>query len=95
MHICTNRCTPYPFPLPAVLHYKELDAHPIWLPPIDGSATPLVSSPDGIELFATPPPDPMQGPLPAEVELRTREVRDRTIPAPAPAPAAKKAKITK
>ena len=68
----------------AVLHYKELSTHPIWLPSIDPSATPLVSSPDGIELFSSPPPDPMQGPLPQEVELRTKEVNE-----------AKKAKIDK
>lgn len=80
---------PIPDSLAAVIHYKELDVHPVWLPSIDASATPLVTNPDGMEVFATPPPDPMQSPLPDEVELRTREVRDRTS-----GPAAKKAKTT-
>lgn len=82
-----------------VLHYKELDTHPIWLPSIDPSAETLVSNPDGIELFASPPPDPMGGSLPSEVELRTKEVKEvseRTAKCTAAAgPASKKPRIAK
>ena len=73
-----------------MIYYKELDVHPVWLPSIDASAATLVTNPEGIEVFATPPPDPMQDPLPDEVELRTREVRDSA----AMPPGAKKAKAT-
>ena len=58
------------------MHYKELGTHPVWLPSIDPNANPLVSNPDGIQLFATSPPDPMQGPMPEEVELHTKEVNE-------------------
>ena len=52
------------------MHYKELAAQPVWLPPKDADARPLVTLEDGIEIFKanTPPPDPLQEP-PAEVEL--------------------------
>lgn len=51
-----------------VLHYKELAAQSVWLPPIDPKATPLVTDPEGMVMFDTPPPDPMQSP-PTEVPL--------------------------
>ena len=53
-----------------VLHYKEYCQHPTWLPPLDPTATPLKTNPEGIEIFRreTPPPDPMQTP-PPEVPL--------------------------
>jgi hypothetical protein len=51
-----------------VLHYKELAAHPVWLPPLDPEADSLVTDPEGIVLFSSPPPDPMQSP-PDEVAL--------------------------
>ena len=53
-----------------VLHYKELAAHPVWLPPLDPEADPLVEDPQGIDLFVSPPPDPMLSP-PPEVPLRS------------------------
>jgi hypothetical protein len=43
-----------------VLHYKELSADPVWLPPLVPNASPLVTDPNGIE-FLNPnvaPPDP-------------------------------------
>ena len=52
-----------------VLHYKELAAHPIFLPKVRSSDPPL-TDPEGIVLFRTPPPDPMVAP-PAECELRS------------------------
>ena len=45
-----------------VLHYKERSTHAVWLPPVDPAAEPLVTSEDGIVLFASPPPDPMVNP---------------------------------
>ena len=44
-----------------VLHYKELSADPVWLPPLVPNASPLVTDPNGIE-FLNPnvaPPDPI------------------------------------
>jgi len=41
-----------------VWHYKELSAHPTWLPAIPNSK-PLQTDAEGIVLFQTPPPDPM------------------------------------
>ena len=55
-----------------VLHYKELSAHPVWMPPVNPEADTLVTDPEGIELFSSPPPDPLQSP-PAEVPLRCAE----------------------
>jgi hypothetical protein len=52
-----------------VLHYKEFCVDPVWLPSLprpDGG--PLVTDEEGIELFQTPPPDPMTTP-PTEAEL--------------------------
>mgnify|MGYP000855883085 FL=1 len=45
-----------------VLHYKELAADPIWLPPLATGGGPLVTDPDGIELFEPgfEPKDPAQ-----------------------------------
>ena len=43
-----------------MLHYKELSADPVWLPPLVPNASPLVTDPNGIE-FLNPnvaPPDP-------------------------------------
>lgn len=53
-----------------VFHYKEYAQQPVWLPPIDSSANPLVTDPQGIEIFSLqcPPPDPMKEP-PSEVPL--------------------------
>ena len=60
----------------SVFHYKELSAHTVWLPSIDPDAKPLVTNPEGIELFASPPIDPVDATsMPAEVELRTAEVQ--------------------
>ena len=52
-----------------VLHYKELAAQPVWLPPVDPKADVLVTDPEGIVLFNSPPPDPLTSP-PKEVALR-------------------------
>ena len=54
-----------------VLHYKELAVQPVWLPPVDPHADKLVTDPDGIVLFSSPPPYPMQSP-PAEIPLFAR-----------------------
>ena len=43
------------------------------MPSVDPTATPLVTNPEGIELFDSAPPNTM----PAEVELRTKEVQER------------------
>ena len=51
-----------------VLHYKELAAQPVWLPPIDPLAEVLVTDPKGIQIFHSTPPDPLSSP-PAEIEL--------------------------
>ena len=53
-----------------VMHYKERCAHPVWLPPVrqTSETDPLVTDDEGIVLFATDPPDPMQNP-PAEAPL--------------------------
>jgi hypothetical protein len=42
-----------------VIHYKEFSADEVWLPSKKGSE-PMVSDPDGMEIFksTTPPPDP-------------------------------------
>jgi hypothetical protein len=53
-----------------VLHYKELAAHPVWLPPIDPTVAVLETDPEGIEIFNSPPPDPMKSP-PEEVPLHS------------------------
>ena len=59
-----------------VFHYKELSAHTVWLPSIDPDAKPLVTNPEGIELFDSKPIDPVDATsMPAEVELRTAEVQ--------------------
>ena len=55
-----------------VLHYKEFSAQPVWMPPINPEADPLVTDPDGIVLFSAPPPDPIMSP-PAEIPLRCAE----------------------
>ncbi len=53
-----------------MLHYKEFSADEVWLPPVTPGATPLVTDPQGIEIFArgTPPPDPEVNP-PVEAEF--------------------------
>lgn len=53
-----------------VLHYKERRVHPVWLPARDRNdeADALVTDPEGIVLFGTPPPDPMVTP-PTEAPL--------------------------
>ena len=57
-----------------VLHYKELAAHPVFLPKVRGSDPP-VTDPEGIVLFGSPPPDPMVSP-PTECELRSVETEE-------------------
>ena len=44
-----------------VLHYKELSADAVWLPPLVPNASPLLTDPDGIEFLNpdVPPPDPL------------------------------------
>jgi hypothetical protein len=69
----------------SVFHYKELSAHTVWLPSLDPDASTLVTNPEGIELFDSPPIDPVDAAsMPAEVELRTEAVQ-----------AAKKQKVSK
>ena len=59
-----------------MFHYKELSAHTVWLPSIDPDAATLVTNPEGIELFDSPPIDPVDAAsMPTEVELRTVEVQ--------------------
>ena len=73
----------------SVFHYKELPAHTVWLPSIDPDARSLVTNPEGIELFESPPVDPVDAAsMPAEVELRTVELRTEAVPA------AKKQKVS-
>ena len=56
-----------------VMHYKRLAASDVWYPPMDAHADDPVTDPRGIELFGTPPPDPMSQP-PEEVALFTAAV---------------------
>ena len=56
-----------------IMHYKRLAASTVWYPPIDAHTADPVTDPRGIELFRTPPPDPMIAP-PDEVSLFTAEV---------------------
>ena len=44
-----------------VLHYKELSADNVWLPPLVRNSSPLVTDPEGIEFLNPncPPVDPM------------------------------------
>ena len=53
-----------------VLHYKELSADAVWLPPLVPNASPLVTDPNGIEFLNpdVPPPDPLVC-TPCEMEL--------------------------
>ena len=53
-----------------ILHYKHLSADEVWYPPISMHAKVLETDPNGIELFSTPPPDPMVTP-PDEVQLKS------------------------
>jgi hypothetical protein len=43
-----------------VMHYKQFSADEVWLPPQVIGATPLITDPQGIEIFkpSHPPPDP-------------------------------------
>ena len=71
----TPRTTPHTRGV-SVFHYKELSAHTVWLPSIDPDATPLVTNPEGIELFDSAPIDPVDATsMPAEVELRTEALQ--------------------
>jgi hypothetical protein len=53
-----------------VLHYKELAAHSVFLPKMQGS-DPAETNPEGIVLFRTPPPDPMTDAPPTEMQLKS------------------------
>ena len=56
------------------MHYKEISAHKVWLPSVDPDARPLVTNPEGIEMFDSTPADPTPGAsMPKEVELRGKE----------------------
>lgn len=52
-----------------VFHYKEYSQDEVWAPFVDPMADVKVTLPEGIEVLATPPPDPATDP-PEFVPLR-------------------------